>query len=346
MLLIKKLDRRKNTTFIVIILTAVLIALAILSLAVGRYALKIQDIFAIVSAKIFGTAASYPDASATVLINVRLPRLLAAVFIGAALSSAGAAYQGLFRNPMVSPDLLGASAGAGFGAAISLLLNRSMFEVQVISFICGIAAVILTYLVGSAVSRGNNSTLSLVLTGLVVSALFQAFITIIKFVADPNSKLPTITYWLMGGLNSVMLDDMLILALPILLGLIPMLLLRYKLNLLSFGDEEAKAVGVDIKKLRLIYIVASTLVTSASVAAGGMIGWIGLVIPHLARMLVGPNYKTLMPVSVLIGAIFLLIIDNISRCLFAVEIPLSVLTALFGAPFFLSLLMKGKKGWA
>jgi iron complex transport system permease protein len=336
---------KKQTGLMVLILIAVLIVFAIGSLAVGRYGLKIAEIFAIVSDKLFGVPGNYPAASATVLINVRTPRLLAAICIGAALSAAGASYQGLFRNPMVSPDLLGASAGAGFGAAISLLLERSMLEVQLVSFVCGIAAVGITYAVGSRVSRGNNTTLSLVLTGLVVSALFQAFITIIKYVADPNSKLPAITYWLMGGLNSIMLEDLPILIIPILIGLVPMLLLRYKLNLLAFGDEEAKSAGVDTRKLRLTFIIASTLVTSASVAASGMIGWIGLVIPHLARMLVGPNYKTLLPVSVLLGSIFLLLIDNVSRCLFSVEIPLSVLTALFGAPFFLSLLMKGKKGW-
>lgn len=339
-------SKSRNTTgFIVLILAVLLIVIAIGSLAVGRYALKIDEIFAIISNRIFGVSSSYPEASATVLINVRTPRLLAAIFVGAALSGAGAVFQGVFRNPMVSPDLLGASAGAGFGAAITLLLGRSMVEVQIVSFLCGLLAVAITYAVGNQVSRGNNSTLSLVLTGLVVSSLFQAFITLIKYVADPNSKLPTITYWLMGGLNSIMLEDLPLLIIPILIGLIPMLLLRYKLNLLAFGDEEAKAMGVDTKKLRLTFVMAATLVTSASVAACGMVGWVGLVIPHLARMIVGPNYKTLLPVSVLLGSIFLLLIDNVSRCLFSVEIPLSVLTALFGAPFFLSLLMKGKKGW-
>ncbi len=337
--------RQQKTALVVVLLVVVLILSSIISFAIGRYALKIPEIFSIIAHKLFGTAAGYPEASETVLINVRTPRLLAAIFVGGALSAAGASYQGLFRNPMVSPDLLGASAGAGFGAALALLHDRSMLEVQLIAFVCGIVAVIITYLVGNKVSRGDNTTLSLVLTGLVVSALFQAFITIIKYVADPNDKLPLITYWLMGGLNGVMLDDLPMLIIPIVIGLVPMLLLRYKLNLLAFGDDEARAIGVDAKKLRLIFIVTATLVTSASVAASGMIGWVGLVIPHLARMLVGPNYKTLLPVSLLMGGIFMLIIDNITRCLFSVELPLSVLTALFGAPFFLSLLMKGKKGW-
>lgn len=330
---------------IVLALTVVLIGASVLSLAIGRYGLKITDVIAIISNKLFGMSWNYPDTSATVLLNVRTPRILAAVFIGGALSAAGVSYQGIFRFPLVSPDLLGASAGAGFGAVLGLLFNMSLIQVQLTAFVFGIVAVAITYIISSKVSRGDISTLSLLLTGLVVSALFQAFITLVKYVADPNSKLPTITYWLMGGLTTVSLDNLPLLAVPIVIGLIPMLFLRYKLNLLAFGDEEARSIGVDTKKLRLTYIIAATLITSASVASCGMIGWVGLVVPHLARMIVGPNYKVLLPVSVLLGAIFMLLIDNISRCLFNVEIPLSVLTALFGAPVFLSLLMKGKKGW-
>lgn len=340
-----KTQKMVKTAPIVLALTFILIAAAILSLAIGRYGLKISDVIAIISNKLFGTTWSFPAPAETVLLNVRTPRILAAIFIGAALSAAGASYQGIFRFPLVSPDLLGASAGAGFGAVVGLLFNLSPIQVQFSAFVFGIAAVAITYVISSKVSRGGNSTLSLVLTGLVVSALFQAFITIVKYVADPNSKLPTITYWLMGGLTTVSLDNLFLLLVPIAIGLIPMLLLRYKLNLLSFGDEEARAIGVDTKKLRLTYIIAATLITSASVASCGMIGWVGLVVPHLARMIVGPNYKVMLPVSVLLGAVFMLLIDNVSRCLFSVEIPLSVLTAFFGAPLFLSLLMKGKKGW-
>jgi len=341
-----KIKNREHTAPIIVILTVVLIITAVVSMMLGRYMIKISDIIAVFEKHLFGLNTAFPAQSETVLINVRLPRILAAVFIGGALSAAGASYQGLFRNPMVSPDLLGASAGAGFGAVIALLFNLGLMQVQLIAFVFGIAAVAVTFTISGKVSRGDSSTLSLVLTGLVVSSLFQAFITIVKYVADPNSKLPTITYWLMGGLTTVSLDNLPLLVLPIVIGLIPMLLLRYKLNLLSFGDEEARAIGVDSKKLRMTYIIASTLATSASVASSGMIGWVGLVIPHLSRMLVGPNHKVMLPVSVLLGAVFMLLIDNVSRCLFDVEIPLSVLTALFGAPFFLSLLMKGKKGWA
>ena len=340
-----KKEKRKRIIPVILILSVILIVVAIASFMLGRYMIKLSDIFGVFGKDLFGLNTAFQAKSETVLINVRTPRILAAIFIGGALSAAGASYQGLFRNPMVSPDLLGASAGAGFGAVLSLLFNMSLVQVQINAFVFGIAAVAITYAVSAKVSRGDSSTLSLVLTGLVVSALFQAFITIVKYVADPNNKLALITYWLMGGLTTVSLNNLLLLIIPIVIGLVPMLLLKYKLNLLAFGDEEARAIGVDARKIRLIYVIASTLVTSASVASSGMIGWIGLVIPHLARMLVGPNYKVMLPVSVLLGAIFMLLIDNVSRCLFAIEIPLSVLTAIFGAPFFLSLLMKGKKGW-
>jgi iron complex transport system permease protein len=340
-----KIGKRRRIAPVILVLAIILIIATIGSFMLGRYMIRLSDIFGVFGKEIFGLNTTFQDKSETVLINVRTPRILAAIFIGAALSAAGASYQGLFRNPMVSPDLLGASAGAGFGAVIALLFNMSQIQVQLLAFVFGVAAVAVTFIISAKVSRGDSSTLSLVLTGLVVSALFQAFITIVKYVADPNSKLPTITYWLMGGLTTVSLDNLLLLLVPIIIGMVPMLLLKYKLNLLAFGDEEARAIGVDAKKLRMLYIVAATLVTSASVASSGMIGWIGLVIPHLARMIVGPNYKVMLPVAVLLGAIFMLLIDNVSRCLFSVEIPLSVLTALFGAPFFLGLLMKGKKGW-
>ncbi len=342
---IKNSTNIKSIAIILLLLILLLIVTAVISIAIGRYCLNIHDIIAVIASKVFGIGLEYPNVSETVLITVRLPRIIAAIVIGAALSGAGASYQGLFKNPMVSPDLLGASAGAAFGVALALLLDMNMFEVQLIAFLCGVGAVAITYIVGRAVSRGNVSTISLVLTGMVVSALFQAFLTIIKYVADPNSKLPEITYWLMGGLNKVMLDDLPMLVIPVAVGLIPIFMLRYRINLLAFGDEEARGFGINTKKLRLIFIVCATLVTSASVASSGMVGWIGLVIPHLARMIVGPNYKTLLPVTLLLGAVFLLIIDDVSRCLFAVEIPLSVLTAVCGAPFFLSLLLKGKKGW-
>lgn len=341
-----KISRKIKSKMSAIALLGIILILAVLfSLTVGRYGLKIGDIGKILSHYLFGSEAAYDKASETVLLKVRAPRILSAICIGAALSAAGATYQGLFRNPMVSPDLLGATSGACFGACISLLLNADMMQVQLAAFCCGLLAVSLTYFVSTIVSRGSNSTLSLVLTGMVVSSMFSAFMTVIKYVADPNSKLAEITFWLMGGLTSIGNEDLPVLFIPVVVGLIPIILLRYQLNVLSFGEDEAKSLGINTKTVRLIFIGCSTLVTSAAVAASGMIGWVGLVIPHLARMIVGPDYKTLLPVSLLLGASYLLMIDNISRCLFAIEIPLGVLTALIGAPFFLYLLMRGKKGW-
>ncbi len=322
-----------------------LIAVVLLSLCIGRYGLKLSEIWSIISHYLFGTPVDYPSSAETVFIKVRLPRIIASIFVGAALSVAGSTYQGLFRNPMVSPDLLGASSGSGFGAALALLFGAGAVQVQFSAFILGIVAVVFTYAISTAVSRGSNSTLSLVLTGMVVSSLFSAFISIIKYVADPDSKLPEISFWLMGGLSSINLSDLPMLVIPILIGIIPSLLLRYQLNVLSFGEEEAKALGINTKRIRMIFIICSTLITSASVAASGMIGWVGLVIPHLSRMIVGPNYKTLLPISMLIGAIYMVIIDNLARCLFALEIPLGILTSLIGAPFFIYLLLRGRKSW-
>ena len=224
-------------------------------------------------------------------------------------------------------------------------MGGNMYVVQLSAFVCGIVAVLLTYFVSTAVSKGDSMTLTLVLTGMVVTALFQAFITMTKYVADPDDKLPSITYWLMGGLSSTRIEDLPMLLAPVIVGIVPMLLFRNQLNALSFGDEEARALGVNTKFIRALFIFCATLVTAASVAAAGMVGWVGLVIPHLARMIVGPNHKVLLPASLLLGALYVLVIDDLCRCLFAIELPLSVLTAIIGAPFFIYLLTRGKKTW-
>ena len=332
----------KNRVIMVII---ALILLFILSLSVGRYGITLSEFLQIIASKLFGIEGNYSKVIETVLFKVRLPRMLAAIFVGGALAMAGATYQGLFRNPMVSPDLLGASAGAGFGAAIALLFNFSILQVQISSFVFGIGAVFLTYLISSIISTENSSTLTLVLTGMVISTLFASFISMIKYVADPYSKLPNITFWLMGGLSSVKSSDVIMMSIPIVIGAIPIILLRWKLNVLTFGEEEAQAMGINTKKIRVMFILCATLMTSAAVATSGMIGWVGLVIPHLVRMIVGPNYKILLPTSALVGSLYLLLIDDIARSLFSIEIPLGILTSLIGAPFFIYLLLKGKKGW-
>ncbi|WP_282710174.1 iron ABC transporter permease [Lancefieldella sp. Marseille-Q7238] len=329
-----------------ILLTIALLTVMILSMTLGQYQMSPQEIVSALIHHFLGIKLEgFANVHETVILSVRFPRVIAATFIGSALAAAGASYQGLFRNPMVSPDLLGASSGAAFGAAIALLLGASDIGVQLSAFAWGLIAVGLSYSVSNAVSRGQNIILSLVLTGMIVSSMFSAFISIIKYVADPDTKLPSITYWLLGGLTGIHTNNLPLLLLPIFLGLVPILLFRYRLNVLSFGEEEARALGVNTKLIRLIYVVCATLVTSASVAAAGMVGWVGLVIPHLARFIVGPNYKALMPISILIGGLFLLVVDNVSRVFFSVEVPLGILTATIGAPFFLYLLTKGKKTW-
>jgi iron complex transport system permease protein len=321
------------------------LGLTLLSLAMGRYGIPFSELGHILAGKALGWTPAWPATMETVIFNVRLPRIAAALAVGAALAVAGSAYQALFRNPMVSPDILGASSGAGFGAALAILLSLPFGLVQFSSFAFGLGAVGLTWLVAALVARGNSATLVLVLTGMVVSALFAAFISLTKFVADPYSKLPAITFWLMGGLGAIGPGELFAALVPMVLGLLPLAAVRWRLNVLAFGDEEARSMGIDTTRLRLVVIVCSTLLTSAAVSVAGMVGWVGLVIPHLARMVVGPDCRVLLPASLLIGAAFMLGVDDIARCAFAMELPLGILTALVGAPFFVFLLLRGRKGW-
>jgi len=324
-------------------LILILVIVFLISLTIGRYGIPFEQLMQIFFAKIFGMTGQ--GTVETVLFNVRIPRILCGVMIGAALAGSGAAYQGIFKNPMVSPDILGASAGAGFGAAFAILNSFNIISIEITAFIFGLAAVGLTYALSSVIGRNSNAVLVLVLTGMVVQSLFSAFTSITKFVADPNNKLQEITFWLMGGLNSITSREVLMMFIPFVIGLIPLFLFRWKINVLSFGEEEAKAMGVDTGRVRLILILASTLLTSSAISVAGMVGWVGLIIPHFARLIVGPDYKKLMPASVLIGGTFLLIVDNVARTVFATEIPLGILTAIIGAPFFLYLLLKGRSAW-
>ena len=336
-------DARVKLHVAVPVAAAVLVGLFFASFLIGQYPISPLGVLDIVGSKVFGYESGEAAMAQTIVWKVRLPRICAAVLIGAALSVAGAVYQGLFKNPMVSPDILGASSGAGFGAALAILLSLPYFFVQVNAFAFGIAAVGLAYLICQKASRGKDAVLMLILAGIVVSTLFSSFITLVKFVADPDSKLPEITYWLMGSLASANQRDVLFLLAPLAAGLVPVYLARWRLNAMAFGDEEALALGINVKRLRGVLILAATLLTAASVAVGGMIGWIGLVIPHMCRFIVGPNYKNLIPMSILVGGIFLLVVDCLARMMFTVEIPLGILTSLIGAPFFVYLLFKRKK---
>lgn len=319
-------------TGLVVLLAAVLL----FSLALGRYEFSFAELQALFS------GAADPT-TLNVLLHLRLPRILGAALVGAMLAGAGCAYQGLFRNPMVSPDLLGASAGAGFGAALGLLLSLGGGGVQICAFVSGCVAVAASYLLSQKVSRGMNAILILVLCGIVVQQLFTAFTSAVKYVADPNSQLPEITFWLMGGLSNVYEDDLPWLVIPLLLGGGALMALRWRINVMALGDEEALSLGVDVKRTRLAVVLAATLITSAAVSIAGMVGWVGLIIPHLARFLVGPDHRVLVPASFLLGGSFLLLVDDVCRSIYTTEIPLSILTAIIGAPLFVYLIYRQRK---
>ena len=318
-----------------LILAALFLALLLASAMLGRYRLSPAELAALLGL----SDAPVRSGASNVLFQIRLPRIAAAVLIGAALSAAGAAYQGMFRNPMVSPDILGASTAAGFGAALGILLGADYFGISLTAFVFGLGAVLLAYLV-SRFARGSE-TLSLILAGMVVSSLFSAGTSFVKLVADTQEQLPAITYWLMGSLAAVKQRDVLFLLAPFVLGLLPLLLLRWRVNLLTLGEDEAKSLGVNTTALRLVVIVCATLLTAASVAVCGMIGWVGLIVPHLCRMLFGSDYRRLLPASALFGAAFLLLVDDIARLATAGEIPIGILTAFVGAPMFLWLILTG-----
>jgi len=327
-----------KNVMVIIFLAALLIAAIVLSFFLGRYPISPKELFGILFSKIVHIEPFWTDRMETVLFNVRLPRILLACLVGCSLSSAGAAYQGIFQNPMASPDILGASSGAAFGAALAILNGASKNMIAVSAFFFSLLTVALVYMIGKK-TRGSK-ILSLVLSGIMISSLFTAGTSYIKLVADPSNQLPEITYWLMGSLARAKITDVYFAAPLMAVGLAILLLLRWRINILTFGDDEARTMGMDTKKIRTLVIIASTLLTATSVAVSGMIGWVGLVIPHLARKLVGDNYRYLMPASMLFGAIFLLIVDNVSRNLLATEIPIGILTAFIGAPFFIYLITR------
>ena len=333
------MNKNKNNKVFILVLIITLLATMFASLLMGRYSISSKELLDIISNK------SLNEPASIVLLQVRLSRILAAVMIGAALSMSGAAYQGVFRNPMVSPDILGASAGAGFGASLAILLGLSGIGIQLIAFTFGLLSVAITYYVSGRISGGASiNNLILILTGTVVGSLFMAFVSMIKYVGDPYDTLPAITFWLMGGLTYITNDDILVSAVPFIIGAVIIFSLRWRINVLSLSTDEAQSLGLDTTKLRGAIIIGATLMSSSAVAIGGMIGWIGLITPHLARMLVGSDYKNLLPTAMLIGSIFLLIVDNISRTAFAQELPLGILTAIIGTPFFLYLLSRVRGG--
>ncbi|KUK99768.1 MAG: Transport system permease protein [Methanomicrobiales archaeon 53_19] len=344
--------------FILLLLAAVFCVIA--SFAVGRFSLDVADavlillspavhfamsmdipvlgdIVHILLSPVVPVAETWDDAMYSVVFNIRLPRILAALLVGAALSTAGAAYQGMFQNPLVSPDILGASAGAGLGAALAIYFYLGTGAITIFAFAGGLLAVGTAYAV-SCLVRGN-AILSMVLAGILVGSLFSASISYIKLVADTNDQLPAITYWLMGSLASATMEDVYFAGVVIIIGIIPLYLLRWRMNVLTLGEDEAKSMGINTNLLRLVVIVCATLITAVSVSISGIIGWVGLVIPHFCRMVFGYDYRRIIPAAVLMGGGFLLLVDDFARTIASTEVPLGILTAFVGAPIFAYLLI-------
>ena len=321
-------------------LACLLLGLVLLAaFGLGKFPIAPGDLLRALLARVSGTPSGLPPAVETVVWNIRLPRVAAGLLVGAGLAAAGAAYQGMFRNPLVSPDILGVSAGAGLGAVFGIYMGLPMAAVQALAFVGGLLAVGTVLGVASLVRR-HDPVLVLVLAGIAVGALLGEGISLIKILADPTTQLPSITFWLLGGLSAVTSGDLAATAPVLLVGLVPMALLRWRLNLLSLADEEAATLGIPVRRLRLLLVAAATLTTAAAVSLTGIIGWIGLVVPHVARLLVGPNFARLLPASLLLGGGFLVATDTLARTAAPIELPLGILTALVGAPFFLWLLAR------
>lgn len=333
-------QKKKLSYGAIIALMGIILILSLIgSVTLGRYPISFRELWGILASRIFNIEPFWSPTQESLLLLHRLPRIIMACLVGCCLAAAGTAYQGVFQNPMAAPDILGASSGAAFGAALAILLGYGSAIITLFAFVSSIVTVLLVVYIGNR-TKGKR-VVGLILAGIMVGSLVSSGTSMIKLVADPEDQLPAITYWLMGSLNGTKPSDVWFVLIPMLLGLIPLLLLRWRINILTLGDEEARTMGIRAKRLRTVVILCATLITAASVSASGVIGWVGLVIPHLARRLVGNNYQRLLPVAMLLGAIFLLLVDDVSRNLFATEIPIGILTSFIGAPFFLYLITKG-----
>jgi iron complex transport system permease protein len=323
---------------------AALLLLIVISFSVGRYPIRIGELFTLLWSKISGQSSAMPDAVETVLFKVRGPRVLASMIIGGALAVSGAVYQGLFRNPLVSPDILGVSSGAALGAVLGIYFSLGVVGIQLLAFGAGLGAVAAVYLTGSML-RHHDPILTLVLAGVVIGTLLGSVVGLIKYLADPYNQLPAITFWLLGSLTGITAADLWAILPAMVVGLVPLYLLRWRMNVMTLGDEEAQALGVDARRIRLVVVAAATLMTAAAVSVSGIIGWIGLLIPHFARLIVGPDFGRLLPAAVLLGAGYLIGVDTLARTISTIEVPLGVLTAFIGTPFFIWVLAVSHRAW-
>lgn len=318
--------------FKVLLLLLLFVMMFLASFSLGRYDIEYSELIKILFSKIIPIDKTWTDSMETVVLNVRLPRIILACLVGGSLSVAGACYQGVFQNPMASPDLLGATSGAAFGAALAILYGASSQLISMSAFLFSLITVFVVFIMGQKIP--GKKVVNLILAGIMISSLFSAGTSFIKLVADPTNQLPSITYWLMGSLSGAQNKEVIFVSFPMIAGLVPLFAIRWRINILTLNDEESHAMGVNSSVIRLIVILAATLITAASVSVSGMIGWVGLVIPHMCRKIMGNNYKYLLPTSMIFGATFMLFVDNVSRNLLATEIPIGILTAFIGAPFF------------
>lgn len=334
--------RSHRGTIALLIMLLILAALFVLSFAVGRYSMSLSEIWNGLTHRYEVGDAAYN--SMVVMLKVRLPRILGAMLVGGCLSMSGAAFQGVFGNPLVSPDILSTSSGAGLGACIAILSGLQAFGIQLSALIGGIVSTLITVVIARRLMRKKNGLIAYVLVGIIISALFEAGISISKYISDPYSDLEFITYWLMGSIKNVSMEQLGITIVPAAIGFLILMWAGYRVNLLSFSDEEALSMGLNVRVFRLTVLFGATLLCASSVATAGVVSWVGLVMPHIARILIGPDNKRLFITSFITGAAFLLIIDDVSRSLLFFEIPISILTGAIGAPVFIILLLKGGNG--
>lgn len=307
--------------------------LALIALCLGQYTIALQDVIKVLTLQ----KVDLVNAE-TVIFNIRIPRILVSLIVGSGLATAGASFQALFSNPLATPDTLGCANGASFGAALGILLGLNALGIQISALIFGILAVVLVFVFTRY--RHANQIMMIILGGMVVSSLFSALVSLIKYVADPNDVLPVITFWLMGSFSNSTVRSLHTGVPMIILGMMILYLMRYRMNALSLKEEEAASLGINVRKNRMIVIVASSLITASVVSMCGVVGWVGLLIPHISRMLFGNNHTKVIPGCIVFGALFMLVIDTIARCMYQAEIPVSILTAIIGAPVFLLLLRK------
>lgn len=325
-----------------VILTFLPIGAALVCLGIGRYSLTPSETIAVLLSPFTGETVA--DFAYTTIFNIRLPRIILAAAVGSGLSCAGTAFQGLFSNPLATPDTLGVGSGAAFGAVLAMLLGANLISIQFFALVFGLLACFITYNISR--KNGKTSIIMIVLAGMVISAVFEALVSLMKYIADPEEELPVITYWLMGSMSRANYDN-LKLGLPFILGgIVIIFLLRWRLNILSLNEDEASSLGMNIKIMRIVFIIASSMITASSVSMCGSVGWVGLLIPHIARMIGGNNNNSVVPISISLGALFMIVMDTFARSATAAEIPISILTAIIGAPVFILLLRKTGGAWS